>query len=106
VMGHLMNSILAVTVVGEEETLGEKSEACRQELDIFRNCNLFENPIDEWQEDLFENLFEDQDVSNGIDEEESTHGDVLSVQEESILSPKTSEKLPQSITKCDDNLHN
>jgi len=89
-MGHLMNSILAVTVVGEEETLGEKSETRRQELNIFWNCNLFE----------------DQDVNNGIDEEESTHGDVLAVQEESILSPKTSEKLPQSITKCDDNLHN
>ena len=35
-----MNSILAVAVVREEEALGEKSEARRQELDIFRNWNL------------------------------------------------------------------
>lgn len=35
-------------------------------------------------------LFEDQDVNDAIDEEESTHGDVLPVQKESVLRPPPS----------------
>ena len=37
-----------------------------------------------------DDLFENQNVNDAIEQEESTHGDMLRVQKESVLSPPSS----------------
>jgi len=74
VVGHLVHFVLPMAVVGEQKTLSKKGKACSQELDIFWNLNLFEN----------------ENIHDAIDNEESAHCYMLSMQEEGVLSPPTS----------------